>query len=117
MTASHVTLTASIAELKTTGDGIDATVKRLEHRTSMAFVNAREHNSFAKARSHTLVPVPHPDTGHLPLAELGFPGTIGDYSALRAGSIDGLLRFYSAVPRGDVSERRAQLGLIIGCHM
>ena len=116
MTASHVTLTASIAELKTTVDGIDATVKRLEHRTSMAFVNAREHNSFAQALDHRLVPVPHPDTGQLPLADLQFPDTRGDFVTLREETLNGLLEFYSAVPRGDLEDRREQLGLIIGCH-
>ncbi|KAL4436111.1 hypothetical protein ABPG77_005559 [Micractinium sp. CCAP 211/92] len=81
------------------------------HRTSPALWSARQHNSRALLPTDALAPVPHPDTGVLPL---NFPATNNDLEMLSYAQLGKLLAFYGESLAGGTLARRNRLKAFIG---
>ena len=114
-TAATAANTAAVAALQAATVANTAAVAILLNRTSAARATALKHNSKAFNLDHTLIPVPHSDTGALP-PPVGFPGSIRDLRQMTAGQVNALLQFYGLPVTGvQLIERRKQLAEALGC--
>ncbi|KAL4422427.1 hypothetical protein ABPG75_008624 [Micractinium tetrahymenae] len=81
------------------------------NRTSPALRLALHHNGRAHYAEHTLVVVPHPDTGALPL---NFPATIGALEDMSDDQLEALLAFYGQPATGGTMDKCYRLKAFIG---
>ena len=85
---------------------------KLLNRTSSERSSTLRHNALSVNRDASLVRVPHPDTGQLPV---NFPADVSAFRSMLAPMVDELLTFYSIPRVGDVEQRRRLLAEAVGC--
>ena len=87
-------------------------ITKVLYRTSSERSSTLRHNSYSINPDASLVRVPHPDTGQLPI---NFPANISALRSMLDLQVDELLAFYCIAPVGDVDHRRRLLAEAIGC--